>query len=126
MAFFPMSIGDFVYIEEDSVVEAGGIGNFVHIGRGAVIGRKCVIKDCAQVAPGAVLPPESVVPPFALVAGSPARIVDTLPECTSELMADALHSFYTHFLPAPAPAPAEGKSARASTSSAVTLPATSK
>ena len=104
------------------MVEAGGIGNFVHISRGAVIGRKCVIKECAQVAPGAVLPPESVVPPFALVASSPARIVDTLPECTSELMADALHSFCAHFLPAPVPS--EGKSARSSTSSAAT--ATSK
>lgn len=36
-AFFPIHIGDYVYIEDDCVINAASIGNFVHIGKGAVI-----------------------------------------------------------------------------------------
>lgn len=37
VAFFPTHIGDYVIIEDDCVVNAANIGNFVHIGKGAVI-----------------------------------------------------------------------------------------
>ena len=37
MAFFPLHIGDNVFIEEDSVVNAAQIGSFVHIGKNCVI-----------------------------------------------------------------------------------------
>ena len=37
VAFFPLHIGDNVFIEEDSVVNAAQIGSFVHIGKNCVI-----------------------------------------------------------------------------------------
>lgn len=37
MAFFPLHIGDHVFIEEDCVVNAAQIGSYVHIGKNCVI-----------------------------------------------------------------------------------------
>lgn len=37
IAFFPMHIGDHVYIGEDAVVSAAVIGSFVYIGRNAIV-----------------------------------------------------------------------------------------
>uniref|UniRef100_UPI00358E9240 dynactin subunit 5 isoform X2 n=1 Tax=Myxine glutinosa TaxID=7769 RepID=UPI00358E9240 len=99
VAFFPLHIGDHVFIEEDCVVNAAQIGSFVHIGRGCVIGRRCVLKDCCRVLDGTVLPPETVVPPFTIFSGSPGVFTTELPDCTQELMTDVTKSFYQQFLP---------------------------
>ena len=37
MAFFPLHIGDHVFIEEDSIINAAQVGSYVHIGRNCVI-----------------------------------------------------------------------------------------
>lgn len=70
-----MAIGEHVFIDEDSVVNAAQIGSFVHIGKNCVIGRRSILKDCCYIADNTVLPPEAVVPPFAVVAGSPGKNV---------------------------------------------------
>jgi carbonic anhydrase/acetyltransferase-like protein (isoleucine patch superfamily) len=36
-SFYPMKLGDHVFVGEGAVVEAAMVGNFVHIGAGAVI-----------------------------------------------------------------------------------------
>uniref|UniRef100_H2Z0P8 Dynactin subunit 5 n=1 Tax=Ciona savignyi TaxID=51511 RepID=H2Z0P8_CIOSA len=96
-AFFPCVIGDHVYIDEGSVVNAAQIGSYVHIGKNCVIGRRCVLKDCCQIADNTVVPPETVVPPFKLFSGSPAKCVDDLPESTQYLMTDATKQYYENF-----------------------------
>ncbi|XP_065185166.1 dynactin subunit 5-like [Sycon ciliatum] len=102
VAFFPLHIGDHVFIEEDSVVAAAKIGSFVHIGKKCVIGRRSVLKDCCKILDGTVLAPETVVPPFTIFGGSPGRCVGELPECTQEVMTDTTRSYYQHFIPTPA------------------------
>ncbi len=129
VAFVPVHIGDYVYMGEDSVVIAAQIGSYVHIGRNCVVGRRSILKDACAIADDAVLAADTVVPPFAVMAGSPgsrlpappgpsprlaspgqltmterlffvlARIVGELPDCSQELMIDALRSFYQHFIP---------------------------
>ncbi|CAH1273064.1 dynactin subunit 5 [Branchiostoma lanceolatum] len=99
VAFFPLHIGDHVFIEEDCVVNAAQIGSYVHIGRNSVIGRRCVLKDCSAIAPNTVLPPETVVPPFTVFSGSPGLYAGELPECTQDLMIDLTRNYYQHFLP---------------------------
>ncbi|XP_041362911.1 dynactin subunit 5-like [Gigantopelta aegis] len=97
VAFFPLHIGDHVMIEEDSIVNAAQVGSYVHIGKNCIIGRRSVLKECSAVADNTVLPPETVVPPFTIFAGSPAKCVGELPECTQELMHDVTVSYYQHF-----------------------------
>ncbi|XP_014668820.1 PREDICTED: dynactin subunit 5-like [Priapulus caudatus] len=99
VAFFPLHIGDNVFIEENCVINAAQIGSYVHIGKNCIIGRRCVLKDCCAIADNTVLPPETVVPPFTLFSGSPGHYVADMPECTQDLMVDVTKSFYQHFLP---------------------------
>ncbi|XP_013421988.1 dynactin subunit 5 [Lingula anatina] len=99
VAFFPLHIGDHVFIDEDSVINAAQIGSYVHIGKNCVIGRRCVLKDCCAIADNTVLPPETVVPPFTYFSGSPGLFAGELPECTQEMMIDVTKSYYQHFLP---------------------------
>lgn len=37
VAFFPLHIGDHVFIGEDSIVNAAQVGSYVHIGKNCVI-----------------------------------------------------------------------------------------
>lgn len=37
VAFFPLHMGDYVYVGENSVVSAAVIGSYVHIGKNVVI-----------------------------------------------------------------------------------------
>ncbi|KAK3553051.1 hypothetical protein QTP86_031188 [Hemibagrus guttatus] len=99
VAFFPLHIGDHVFIEEDCVVNAAQIGSYVHIGKNCVIGRRCVLKDCCKILDNTVLPPETVVPPFTVFSGCPGLFTGELPECTQELMIDVTKSYYQKFLP---------------------------
>uniref|UniRef100_A0A8C7JEN2 Dynactin subunit 5 n=1 Tax=Oncorhynchus kisutch TaxID=8019 RepID=A0A8C7JEN2_ONCKI len=98
MAFFPLHIGDHVFIEEDCVVNAAQIGSYVHIGKNCVIGRRCVLKDCCKILDNTVLPPETVVPPFTVFSGCPGLFSGELPECTQDLMIDVTKSYYQKFL----------------------------
>ncbi|OWF43607.1 dynactin subunit 5-like [Mizuhopecten yessoensis] len=97
VAFFPLHIGDHVFIDEDSIVNAAQVGSYVHIGKNCVIGRRCVLKDCCAIADNTVLPPETVVPPFTVFSGSPGQFTAELPECTQDLMLDVTMNYYQHF-----------------------------
>lgn len=78
--YFPLKIGDHVFVGERSVVEAASVGNHVHIGADVVIGSMSIIKDFAVVLDGAVLPPAMIVPSWCVVGGAPARIVGEVGE----------------------------------------------
>ena len=64
VAFFPMQIGDHVFIEDECVINAASIGSHVHIGKNSVIGRRCMIMDCSYILPNTVVPPETVIPSY--------------------------------------------------------------
>ncbi|KAA8902614.1 trimeric LpxA-like protein [Sphaerosporella brunnea] len=83
-SFYPMKLGDHVFIGEGAVVEAAMVGNFVHIGAGAVIGKFAIIKDCVRIEEGTVVAPHTVIPPFSRVAGRPGVVVEELPETAQE------------------------------------------
>ena len=102
VAFFPLQIGDHVFVGEGSVVNAAQMGSYVYIGRNCVVGRRCVLKDACALLDDTVLAPETIVPPFSVFGGSPGRLVAELPECTPELMSELTRSYYEHFIPDPA------------------------
>lgn len=51
VAFFPLHIGDHVFIEEDCVVNAAQIGSYVHIGKNCVIVSEIKSHTRTQLAP---------------------------------------------------------------------------
>ncbi|KAL2813920.1 trimeric LpxA-like protein [Aspergillus cavernicola] len=79
-SYFPLKIGDHVYIGERSVIEAASVGNHVHVGTDAVVGNMAILKDFAYVLDGAVVPGGMVVPSWCVVGGAPARIVGEIGE----------------------------------------------
>lgn len=79
-SFFPLRIGDHVFVGERSIVEAATVGNHVHIGREVVIGNMAILKDFAYVLDGAVVPAGMVVPSWCVVGGRPARIIGEVGE----------------------------------------------
>uniref|UniRef100_A0A8R1TQI4 Dynactin subunit 5 n=1 Tax=Onchocerca volvulus TaxID=6282 RepID=A0A8R1TQI4_ONCVO len=99
LTFFPVHIGDHVFIGNDCIVMAAEIGAFVHIGHNSVIGRSVIIKSCVQVLPNTVVPHDAVIPPFSIVAGNPGTVIGHLPESTQELMTEATRNFYDNFVP---------------------------
>ncbi|KAF5863245.1 Dynactin subunit 5, partial [Aspergillus alliaceus] len=74
-SFYPLKIGDHVFVGERAVVEAASVGNHVHVGRDAVVGSMAILKDFSYVLDGAVVAPGMVVPSWCVVGGAPARIV---------------------------------------------------
>ncbi|BCR93599.1 uncharacterized protein AKAW2_10645S [Aspergillus luchuensis] len=44
-SFYPLKIGDHVFVGERAVVEAATVGNHVHIGKDAVVGSMAILKD---------------------------------------------------------------------------------
>nr|CAH0111910.1 unnamed protein product [Daphnia galeata] len=99
VAFFPLHVGDHVFIGENSVVNAAVVGSYVYIGKNCVIGRRCILKDCCMIADNTVLPPETVVSPFTVYSGSPGHCIEELPEAMQDLMIDYTKSFYQHYIP---------------------------
>ncbi|KAJ5736143.1 Dynactin subunit 5 [Penicillium malachiteum] len=79
-SFYPLKIGDHVFVGESAVVEAASLGNHVHVGAGATVGSMAIIKDFSVVLEGAVVPPGMVVPSWCVVGGRPARIVGEVGE----------------------------------------------
>jgi len=74
-SYYPLKIGDHVFVGENTVVEAAVIGSNVHIERNCVIGKFAILKDCVKVLEGTVVPQGLVVPSFSVVAGRPGRVV---------------------------------------------------
>lgn len=79
-SFYPLKIGDHVFVGERAVVEAASLGNHVQIGARASVGSMAIIKDFACVLDDAAVPPGMVVPSWCVVGGRPARIVGEVGE----------------------------------------------
>eukprot|EP00923_Selenidium_pygospionis_P050543 GHVN01087370.1.p1 GENE.GHVN01087370.1~~GHVN01087370.1.p1 ORF type:complete len:184 (-),score=21.23 GHVN01087370.1:99-650(-) len=101
--YFPMTVGDNIWIGENCIISAAQIGSNVSIGENCVIGKCCVIKDNCKILPGTVLAPDTVVTPFSVFAGSPGRLVAELPESGAQASKEATLSYYKRFLPRPKP-----------------------
>ncbi|XP_034949357.1 dynactin subunit 5 [Chelonus insularis] len=101
VAFFPLQMGDHVFIGERTVINAAVVGSYVYIGKNVVIGRRCILKECCYIEDGAVIPPETIVPSFTKFSGSPAVPIEDLPECTLDHMVDFTKNYYQHFILSP-------------------------
>ncbi|CAK4034190.1 Hypothetical predicted protein [Lecanosticta acicola] len=75
MVFYPMRIGDNVFIGAGTHVSAAAISNHVHVGANCVLGPFSMLKESSKVLPNTVVPSNMVVPPGSVVGGRPARIL---------------------------------------------------
>ncbi|XP_055390579.1 dynactin subunit 5 [Condylostylus longicornis] len=102
VVFFPLHIGDHVFIGSDSVISAASVGSYVYIGKNAIIGRRCVLKDCCIIEDGAILPPETTVAGFmrytkeGLIEGGQGNPNYVSPAMQDQMI-DFTQSFYEHF-----------------------------
>lgn len=75
---YPLKIGSFVYVGENSKIQAATIGSHVVIESDVQIGEFAIIKDCVVIRKGSKIPPFAVVAPHSIV--DPRGRVTELPE----------------------------------------------
>lgn len=97
MAYYPMRIGDNVFIGmkgrktysihkrsrysgPNAFVSSIAISSHVYIGANAVLSPFCIIKENCKILPGTVVPPNMVIPAGSIVAGKPGRVIGEVGE----------------------------------------------
>ena len=80
LKYLKMTIGDNVYVDRGSVIQALSIGSNVHIGKNCIIGQRCIIRENCKIQDGSILAPDTVVPPNCVYGGQPATYLGELPE----------------------------------------------
>jgi len=90
----PMSVGDYVSIDRNCVIEAASIGSNVIIGKRCVIGQRCVLMDGCQILDGSILADNTVVPSYTIFSGVPARSTGRLAETFCYVTAQRSRAVY--------------------------------
>ncbi|KAI9663825.1 MAG: hypothetical protein M1821_007315 [Bathelium mastoideum] len=78
--YYPMKIGDHVYIGPECSVSSVSIASHVHVEPRCVLGPFSIVKENVKILEGSVVPAGMVIPPGSVVGGSPARVLDEVPE----------------------------------------------
>lgn len=75
MTYYPMRIGDNVFIGAGTHVSSAQIYSHVHIGENCVLGPFSILRESCKVLPNTVVPANMTIPPGCIVAGRPGRII---------------------------------------------------
>eukprot|EP00759_Apiculatamorpha_spiralis_P009512 PhF_6_TR16547/c0_g1_i1/m.25247/K10427/DCTN5; dynactin 5 len=96
VTFFPMKLGNFVYVGSDCVVEAAAIGSYVIVESNVILGARCQLSDICKVLKNSVVMPDTVVPSFCVYGGNPAVFIRHLHEGARGDIQDVVTSLYTN------------------------------
>ncbi|KAL1297444.1 hypothetical protein AAFC00_004973 [Neodothiora populina] len=80
MSYYPMRIGDNVFIGPNSHISAISISSHVHIGANSILSPFVIVKENVKILPGTVVPPNMVIPAGSIVAGKPGRVIGEVGE----------------------------------------------
>jgi len=80
MSYYPIRIGDNVFIGPNSIISSVSISSHVYIGPNSVLSSFCVVKENCKILPDTIVPPNMVIPPGSIVGGRPGRIVGEVGE----------------------------------------------
>ncbi|GME57841.1 putative dynactin subunit 5 protein [Neofusicoccum parvum] len=69
LSYYPMKIGDNVFIGAGSHVSAASISSHVYVGEGCVLEPFCIVRDNVKVLPHSVVPANMVIPSNSVVGG---------------------------------------------------------
>ncbi|KAF3047037.1 hypothetical protein E8E12_010682 [Didymella heteroderae] len=78
--YYPMKIGDNVFVGPNSTISAISISSHVHIGANVTIQPFAIIKENVKILPHTVVPTNMVIASGSVVGGQPARIVGEVGE----------------------------------------------
>ncbi|KAF2470090.1 trimeric LpxA-like protein [Lindgomyces ingoldianus] len=78
--YYPMKIGDNVFVGPHSTISAISIASHVHIGDHTTIHPFVIIKENVKILPNSVIPANMVIPSSSVVGGRPARVIGEVGE----------------------------------------------
>ncbi|OAL48951.1 trimeric LpxA-like protein [Pyrenochaeta sp. DS3sAY3a] len=78
--YYPMKIGDNVFVGPHCTIQAINISSHVHIGEKVVVGPFAIIKENVKVLPHTVIPANMIISSGTVVGGQPARIIGEVGE----------------------------------------------
>ncbi|CAO2651839.1 Nn.00g001220.m01.CDS01 [Neocucurbitaria sp. VM-36] len=78
--YYPMKIGDNVFVGPNCTIQAINISSHIHIGEKVVINPFVIIKENVKILPNTVIPANMVIASGSVVGGRPARIVGEVGE----------------------------------------------
>ncbi|KAG9201022.1 hypothetical protein B5807_03349 [Epicoccum nigrum] len=78
--YYPMKIGDNVFVGPNSTISAISISSHVHIGANVIIQPFAIIKENVKILPNTVVPTNMVIASGSVVGGQPARVVGEVGE----------------------------------------------
>ncbi|KAH7132266.1 trimeric LpxA-like protein [Dendryphion nanum] len=80
MHYYPMKIGDNVYVGPGCQISAISISSHVHVGEKVIIGPFVIIKENVKILPNTVIPANMVIPSGSVVGGRPAKVIGEVGE----------------------------------------------
>ncbi|KAF2201607.1 trimeric LpxA-like protein [Delitschia confertaspora ATCC 74209] len=78
--YYPVKVGDNVFVGPNSTISAIHIASHVHIGANTVIHPFVIIKENCKILPNSIIPAHMVIPSGSVVGGQPARVIGEVGE----------------------------------------------
>ena len=98
MKFVPVEIGNYVFVDKNTIIQAMKVGNYSKIGKDCIISQRVVIGECAVILDGSIVTPDTQIAPYSVYGGKPALYMGELPESASIVQKDACLTYFNNFV----------------------------
>jgi len=91
---FPLTVGEGSTVGHNAILHGCTVGNNTLIGMGAILLNGATVGSNCLIGAGALLRENMIVPDNSLVVGSPARVLRTIDDKATKLIARAAESYF--------------------------------